>query len=43
MPSVSEVDGTTDAVEWVAVASVRSGTVPVTDLVRAALDAAGVR
>ena len=43
MPSVSEVDGTTDAVEWVAVASVRAGTVPVTDLVRAALDAAAVR
>ncbi len=42
-PGVREVDGTTDAVEWVPVASVRAGTVPVTDVVRAGMDAAGVR
>ena len=42
-PRVSEVDGTTDAVEWVPVASVRTGSVPVLDVVRAALDAAGTR
>jgi 8-oxo-dGTP pyrophosphatase MutT (NUDIX family) len=40
-PRVTEVDGTTDAVEWVPVASVRKGAVPVLDVVRAALDAAG--
>ena len=34
---VREVDGTTDAVEWVAVADIASGAVPVTDLVRFAL------
>lgn len=38
---VAEVDGTTDAVEWVPVTSVRAGAVPVLDVVRAALDAAG--
>jgi 8-oxo-dGTP diphosphatase len=36
-PEVQEVDGTTDAVEWVAVADITSGDVPVTDLVRFAL------
>jgi 8-oxo-dGTP diphosphatase len=36
-PVVREVDGTTDAVEWVAVADITSGAVPVTDLVRFAL------
>ena len=36
-PVVREVDGTTDAVEWVAVADIASGAVPVTDLVRFAL------
>ena len=39
-PRVSEVDGTTDAVEWVPVTSVRRGSVPVLDVVRVALDAA---
>jgi 8-oxo-dGTP diphosphatase len=36
-PSVQEVDGTTDAVGWVPVAEIVSGSVPVTDLVRFAL------
>ena len=36
-PVVREVDGTTDAVDWVAVADITSGVVPVTDLVRFAL------
>lgn len=39
-PRVTELDGTTDAVAWVPVADVRSGTVEVLDVVRAALDAA---
>lgn len=34
--------GTTDAADWVPIASVRSGSVPVLDVVRAALDAADV-
>lgn len=36
-PSVEEIDGTTDAVQWVAVADIASGAVPVTELVRFAL------
>jgi 8-oxo-dGTP diphosphatase len=36
-PVVREVDGTTDAVAWVAVPDIASGAVPVTDLVRFAL------
>jgi 8-oxo-dGTP diphosphatase len=36
-PVVREVDGTTDAVGWVAVADIAAGVVPVTDLVRFAL------
>ena len=36
-PRVTEVDGTTDAVAWVAVADIASGEVPVTELVRFAL------
>jgi 8-oxo-dGTP diphosphatase len=36
-PVVREVDGTTDAVQWVAVADITSGVLPVTDLVRFAL------
>jgi 8-oxo-dGTP diphosphatase len=36
-PAVREVDGTTDAVAWIAVADIAAGTVPVTDLVRWAL------
>jgi 8-oxo-dGTP diphosphatase len=36
-PSVREVDGTTDAVAWVAVEDIAAGRVPVTDLVRFAL------
>jgi ADP-ribose pyrophosphatase YjhB (NUDIX family) len=40
-PRVVEVDGTTDAVAWVALADVESGRLPVLDLVRVALDAAG--
>jgi 8-oxo-dGTP diphosphatase len=36
-PVVQEVDGTTDAVAWVGVVDIASGTVPVTDLVRFAL------
>lgn len=36
-PSVREVDGTTDAVAWVAVADIAAGRVPVTDLVTYAL------
>jgi ADP-ribose pyrophosphatase YjhB (NUDIX family) len=42
-PSLAEVDGTTDAVAWVPVADVESGRVPVLDLVRRALTAAGSR
>lgn len=37
VPAVREVDGTTDAVEWITLADIASGTVPVTDLVRFAL------
>jgi len=40
-PEVVEVDGTTDAVGWVPLADVRSGTVPVTDVVLAALRTLG--
>ena len=36
-PAVREVDGTTDAVEWVPVADIARGVLPVTDLVRFAL------
>ena len=36
-PAVREVDGTTDAVDWIAVADIAAGVVPVTDLVRFAL------
>jgi 8-oxo-dGTP diphosphatase len=36
-PVVREVDGTTDAVDWIAVADIAAGVVPVTDLVRFAL------
>jgi 8-oxo-dGTP diphosphatase len=36
-PTVHEVDGTTDAVAWVALADIAAGVVPVTDLVRFAL------
>ncbi|MBW8751782.1 MAG: NUDIX domain-containing protein [Propionibacteriales bacterium] len=36
-PEVREVDGTTDAVRWVAVADITDGVLPVTDLVRFAL------
>jgi len=36
-PLVAEVDGTTDAVEWVAVADIDAGPRPVLDVVRAAL------
>jgi 8-oxo-dGTP diphosphatase len=36
-PAVRELDGTTDAVGWVAVADITAGVVPVTDLVRFAL------
>lgn len=36
-PAVREVDGTTDAVDWIAVADIAGGTVPVTELVRFAL------
>jgi 8-oxo-dGTP diphosphatase len=36
-PVVRELDGTTDAVGWVAVADITAGVVPVTDLVRFAL------
>ena len=36
-PVVREVDGTTDAVQWVAVADVTAAVLPVTDLVRFAL------
>ena len=36
-PVVREVDGTTDAVAWVALTDIASGVVPVTDLVRFAL------
>ena len=38
-PRVVEVDGTTDAVAWVALADVESGAVPVVGTVRAALAA----
>ena len=36
-PVVQELDGTTDAVAWIGVVDIASGTVPVTDLVRFAL------
>jgi 8-oxo-dGTP diphosphatase len=36
-PVVREVDGTTDAVDWIRVADIAAGVVPVTDLVRFAL------
>ena len=36
-PSVTEVDGTTDAVAWVPLADIGSGTVEVTEVVRTAL------
>jgi 8-oxo-dGTP diphosphatase len=36
-PVVREVDGTTDAVQWVPVADITAGVLPVTDLVRFAL------
>ncbi len=36
-PLVREVDGTTDAVDWIAVADITAGVVPVTELVRFAL------
>jgi 8-oxo-dGTP diphosphatase len=36
-PTVRELDGTTDAVDWIPLADVASGAVPVTDLVRFAL------
>jgi 8-oxo-dGTP diphosphatase len=38
-PRVAEVDGTTDAVEWVAVADIDTGRRPVLDVVRVALAA----
>jgi 8-oxo-dGTP pyrophosphatase MutT (NUDIX family) len=37
MPRVTEVGGTTDAVEWVGLADIASGAVPVLDVVRHAL------
>jgi 8-oxo-dGTP diphosphatase len=37
VPRVTEVDGTTDAVDWVRLADVASGAVPVLDVVRHAL------
>jgi 8-oxo-dGTP diphosphatase len=37
VPTVDEVDGTTDDVAWVALAEIESGAVPVTELVRFAL------
>ncbi|WP_028643316.1 NUDIX hydrolase [Nocardioides sp. URHA0020] len=40
-PVLAEVDGTTDAVAWVPVADVESGALPVLDLVRETLRAAG--
>lgn len=40
-PRVTEVGGTTDEVAWVAVAGIERGTVPVLDVVRHALLAAG--
>jgi 8-oxo-dGTP pyrophosphatase MutT (NUDIX family) len=40
-PRVAEAGGTTDAVAWHPIASVRAGVLPVLDVVRAALDAAG--
>ncbi|MGY2873220.1 8-oxo-dGTP diphosphatase [Marmoricola sp. URHA0025 HA25] len=36
-PAVHEVDGTTDAAQWVSVADITRGVLPVTDLVRFAL------
>lgn len=39
-PRLAEVDGTTDAVEWISVADIESGTVPVYDAVRRALEEA---
>ncbi len=38
-PRVTETDGTTDAAAWVSLADVESGSVPVLELVRAALQA----
>lgn len=38
-PRVTEVDGTTDSVEWVSVDDIEAGRLPVLDLVRAALAA----
>jgi hypothetical protein len=38
-PRVTEVGGTTDAVEWVSVADIESGRRPVLDVVHAALAA----
>ena len=40
-PRVTEVDGTTDAVAWVPVREIESGTVPVLDVVRHALQLGG--
>jgi 8-oxo-dGTP diphosphatase len=40
-PRVVEVGGTTEAAAWVPVADVRAGTLPVLDVVRHALEAAG--
>jgi len=40
-PQVAETGGTTDAAAWVALADIESGEVPVLDVVRAALGAAG--
>ena len=41
VPRVAEVGGTTEAAAWVPVADVRAGTLPVLDVVRHALEAAG--
>jgi 8-oxo-dGTP pyrophosphatase MutT (NUDIX family) len=43
VPRLNEPDGTTDEVRWVPVTSVRTGTLPVLDVVCAGLDAAAVR
>jgi ADP-ribose pyrophosphatase YjhB (NUDIX family) len=37
VPRVTELDGTTDAVEWIRVAEIEAGRVPVTEIVRFAL------
>jgi len=37
-PGVTEIDGTTDAAQWVPVEEIRSGSVPVLGVVRVALD-----